>query len=229
MEKKISKIELNFKDPGLLKLALTHRSAVGNRKGQQSNERLEFLGDAVLEYVVSEALYRQFPDEAEGLLTKLRSAIVRETALAKAAKAINLGPMLILGRGEAKSGGGDKDYLLANTFEALIGALYLDQEIPPIKELVDTLLLPMLPGILARKAYIDDKSKLQEYVQAKLKTTPKYLTLSTHGPDHGRLFSVVAIIAGKRYILGEGRTKQLAEEDSARKTLKHLKTVGFIS
>lgn len=221
--------DIKFNNPDLLKLALTHRSATKDKQSLESNERLEFLGDAVLEYVVSEILYKKFPDKDEGILTKLRSALVRETSIAKAAKALRLGDLMILGRGESRSGGSRKDYLLANTFEALLGAIYLDQGIPAIKQIVEALLIPMLTDILARKTYIDDKSKLQEYVQAKLKTTPKYTTISTKGPDHGRHFTVVSVIQGKRYIVGEGRTKQLAEEDSARKSLKHIKTFGFVT
>jgi len=221
-------MEIKFNNPELLKLALTHRSACTN-PGTCSNERLEFLGDAVLEFVISEALYQEYPDEAEGFMTKLRAALVRQNSLAKAAKEIDLGNLLILGKGEAASGGQEKDYLLANTFEALIGAVYLDQGIEAVQTLVKKLLLPNLPSIISEKAYIDNKTLLQEYVQAEIKTTPKYSTVSTKGPDHAREFSVVAVIKGMKYMVGQGRTKQLAEEASARNTLEHLKTFGFLS
>ena len=221
-------MEIKFNNPELLKLALTHRSACTD-PGACSNERLEFLGDAVLEFVISEALYAEYPDEAEGFMTKLRAALVCQKSLAKAAKELDLGKLLILGRGEAASGGQEKDYLLANTFEALIGAIYLDQGIPAVQALVKKLLLPSLPSIISAKAYIDNKTLLQEYVQAKIKTTPKYTTVSAKGPDHAREFSVMATISGKKYMIGEGHTKQLAEEEAARKTLEHLKAFGFLS
>lgn len=224
----MEKIDIKFNNPALLKLALTHRSACVDGE-LYSNERLEFLGDAVLEFVISEALYEKFPKEAEGFMTKLRSALVRQNSLAEAARKLDLGKLLILGRGEAASGGAEKEYLLANTFEALIGAIYLDQGISAVKRLTTKLILPNIESIIAKKAYIDDKTLLQEYVQAEMKTTPKYKAISSKGPDHERVFTVVSIISDKKYMIGEGRTKQLAEEDAARKTLDHLKSFGFSS
>ena len=222
------KTGIELKNPELLKRSLTHRSAKGKKlKHKDSNERLEFLGDAVLEYIVSDVLYTKFPSEDEGFLTKLRAALVCEKNLSKVGKKLGIGEFLKMGRGEEASGGREKGYILANTVEALIGATYIDQGIEATKSFVERTVLAELKDILERKLYLDAKTTLQEYVQAKEKITPKYQTLRSEGPEHKRTFTVTVTIRGKKFKGGKGKTKQEAQEIAARKTLKYLKKFGF--
>uniref|UniRef100_A0A7C5USX9 Ribonuclease 3 n=1 Tax=candidate division CPR3 bacterium TaxID=2268181 RepID=A0A7C5USX9_UNCC3 len=218
---------ITIKDYNIFKTALTHRSALGDKKVKQSNERVEFLGDTVLEFVVSKYLYKNFPDASEGKLTKLRSALVCEKTLSEVANEIQLEEFLILGKGEEASGGRKKPYILANAVEAVIGALYLDQGLPTARRFIQKNIISKLPEIIKKKRVVDPKTELQEYVQSLRKTTPRYETISSTGPDHNKKFIVTVKIENRRYLVGEGKTKQEAEENAAKKTLKFIKKFGF--
>jgi ribonuclease-3 len=218
---------ITIKDYNIFKTALTHRSALENKEVKQSNERVEFLGDTVLEFVVSKYLYKNFPDASEGKLTKLRSALVCEKTLSEVANEIRLGEFLILGKGEEASGGRKKPYILANAVEAVIGALYLDQGLPTARRFIQKNIISKLPEIIKKKRVVDPKTELQEYVQSLRKTTPRYETISSTGPDHNKKFIVTVKIENRRYLVGEGKTKQEAEENAAKKTLKFIKKFGF--
>lgn len=214
---------VQFKDISLLKRALTHRSFLNeNREVERSNERLEFLGDAVLELIVSTYLYNEYPDRPEGDLTSFRSAIVRTESLAKASRELGYGKYLRMAKGEEESGGRDKDYILANTFEAILGAIYIDQGYEVCKTLVTKTLISKMDHIVEHRLDIDSKTKIQEVAQAKYSLTPTYKVLKEYGPDHDKKF-VVAVTLGKKIIgKGEGSSKQRAEEAAAEEGLKNI-------
>lgn len=221
------KLKVRFRDPTILSLALTHRSALETKKVRQSNERLEFLGDTVLELIVSRYLYEKFPSYSEGRLTKLRSALVCQETLNEVARELNLGSYLILGKGEDLAGGREKPHILANAVEALIGAIYLDKGLTAARRIIHKKIISKLPSIIKQKREVDPKTMLQEYVQSIKKVTPKYKTILTKGPEHKKKFVVVATIDNIKYMVGEGKTKQEAEQNAAKKTLKFLKKFGF--
>ncbi len=203
MPKEFEKLEeqlgLHFQNEDLLTNAFVHRSYPNEHSECvfQSNERLEFLGDAALEIVVSEYLYHAYPGHAEGDLTNYRSAIVNTASLAETAKKLNLGEFLLLAKGEEDNGGRESEYLLANTFEALLGAIYLDKGYEAVKSVVKKVLLPKLPEIVKNESYKDAKSKLQEITQEVMSITPHYQVLSEKGPDHDKQF-LVGVFAGKK-------------------------------
>ena len=206
-----------FKNPRLLELALTHRSAVNEpRFGNESNERLEYLGDAVLELITSEYLFHRFPREPEGKLTAYRSALVKTDTLAQLAKELGLDRLLKLSRGEAKSGGRENPSLLADTTEAVIGALYLDQGLKTTREFLKKHLFTKLPAILKEKAYLDPKSHLQELVQAQKLPTPKYRVIKASGPDHKKTFTVAVMVDDQVVGEGTGQSKRQAQQQAAR-------------
>lgn len=214
---------IKFKNQQLLKTAFTHRSFLNESKdGGQSNERLEFLGDVVLSFIVSSYLYEIRPQDSEGDLTNLRSFIVRTESLSEAAQSLNLGKYLYLSRGEELSGGRSNTQLLANTYEAFLGALFLDQGLKAAEDLVHQTLLPSFKKELQSGAPQDAKSSLQESVQENFKKSPHYKILSTSGPDHARRFTVGVFINGKIKGKGEGSSKQEAEEEAAREALGKL-------
>ena len=216
-------LNYTFKNEELLITAVTHRSYLNEHKSaSEHNERLEFLGDAVLELIVTDYLYRTYPDSPEGELTTWRSALVKGEHLAELANQITLGTYLRLSRGEAKSGGREKAYLLANALESVIGALYLDGGIAAAKNLIETLILPRLTTIIATGAHIDAKSRLQELAQDRANATPEYRVTHERGPDHAKEFTVTAFIAGKEEGHGSGPNKQAAEQAAAKETLKKL-------
>ncbi|MCG2691359.1 ribonuclease III, partial [Microgenomates group bacterium] len=197
---------ISFNDQTLLKTALTHRSALNEKKGShQSNERLEFLGDAVLELVVSDFLFKTYPQLSEGRLTQKRAAMVQTKTLAAAAFKLNLGQNLIMSKGEKKAGGQQNISLLANTFEALIGAVYLDQGFTQAAEFIYQNLLQKLDLLLNQAGIHDFKSQLQETWQKQFKTGPKYQLVNSFGPDHSKTFIVKVFLKGK--LMGEGRGK----------------------
>lgn len=212
----------SFHNPELLQTALTHRSALNEtRQGRlQSYERLEFLGDAVLELAVSEFLYAQFPKADEGALTSYRSALVKTDSLAKVAGQLKLGELVKISKGELRSGGRTNKNILADVFEALIGALYLDQGYRAVMSFLETVLLPNLADILRFHEYKDAKSLLQEKVQAKGLRTPQYRVTQTRGPDHSKHFTVQVTIGGKVIAHGEGASKQTAEQEAAQIALE---------
>ena len=218
------KIGLEFKNKELLKRSLTHRSFLNENDNEdlKSNERLEFLGDAVLELVVSEFLFHEYPDRPEGELTSFRAAVVRTDNLAKISRKLGFGEFLLMSKGEEMTGGREKEYLLANTFEAVVGALYLDQGYEPVKKFLTTHLVPQIATVVKYRLDIDAKTKLQEKTQNIFKKTPVYKVIKEKGPDHDKIFTVVVRINGKVYGEGEGITKQKAEDAAASKALRKL-------
>jgi ribonuclease III len=223
--KKIEKkLGLKFKNPELLKQALIHRSYLNENRGEElrNNERLEFLGDAVLELIISANLFVKFPNKTEGELTAIRSAIVRTESLAEESRRLDIGKHLLMSKGEKDSGGEDKDFILANTYEALLGAIYLDQGIEECKKFVERTVLKKLPRIISEELFIDPKTKIQELVQAKYKVTPTYRITKEQGPDHDKSFTVVLEVGNKLMAEGSGLSKQKAEEEAAQKAIDIL-------
>ena len=216
---------LTFKDHSLLQRALTHRSYLNEHpeSALEDNERLEFLGDAVLDFFIGEYLYHRFPEMREGRLTSLRAALVREETLARFARALHLGDYLLMGHGEAESGGRKRPATLCATFEALTGALYLDQGMEAVDRFVRRLIEPEIARILAYDLDKDPKSLLQELSQGELQLTPTYRTVAVRGPDHAREFTVEALIGGRAYGRGVGRSKRAAAQEAARRALHALK------
>ncbi len=201
-------------DDGLLTLALTHRSYAYEKGGLPTNERLEFLGDSVLGIVVTEQLYRTFPDWPEGQLAKLRAAVVNAQALADVARTLDLGRHLLLGRGEEATGGRDKVSILADTLEAVIGAAYLDQGIEPARTMVLGLVQPLILRGAELGAGLDWKTSLQEAAAAASMGPPEYRVEDT-GPDHAKEFVARVVIDGAVLGEGAGRSKKMAEQEAA--------------
>jgi ribonuclease III len=217
--KKIQTLRQNFKDKDLLDQALTHRSWVNEHKGKRtSNERLEFLGDAILEFVASKELFNQFPDKEEGYLTALRANLVNTVALAEVAKKLNLGPELFLSKGEEDGGGRINTSLLADTVEAIIGAIFIDRGIADAENFIKDNLLAEIEK-KASEPLKDAKSQLQELVQSKGFPAPKYQVTEESGPDHDKKFVIEVIVDGKSWGRGEGKSKSGAEQEAARQVL----------
>ena len=216
-----SKIKVQFKDRNLLQSALTHRSYLNeNRKWPlPHNERLEFLGDAVLELITTEYLYRNFPNP-EGELTNLRSALVNYKMLAEIAQNLKLDEYIMLSKGEAKDMGRARQVILANSFEALIGAIYLDAGFEVARVFIMDYVITELQGILATGKILDPKSKFQELTQEKLGITPHYKVLSEWGPDHSKSFEVGVFVGDRQIAKGTGSSKQEAEISAAENGLK---------
>ncbi|MBA7495514.1 Ribonuclease 3 [subsurface metagenome] len=218
-------LNVNFKNKSLLRTALTHRSYLNEHpeyKGE-SNERLEFLGDAVLEFIASNHLFKSFPKLPEGRLTVFRSAVVSTKTLARIAKNLKLGQFLRLAKGEEKGGGRNNPTLLANTVEAVIGAIFSDCGLKPAQNFVEKHILTLLPQIIKSGAYKDSKSELQELVQEKFKVPPIYKVIKEEGPDHAKIFTVAVLINDKKLEQGKGLSKQEAEEEAAKKALEKIK------
>jgi len=216
----VRRLNLPFSDMRLISRALTHRSYVNEHdEALSDNERLEFLGDAVLDFVVGAWLFNHYPEKAEGELTRMRSALVRTEQLADFARQLNLGAAMRLGRGEIQAGGRDRDILLCGTFEALIGALYLNTSIKTVQEFIHGLLDKTSEKFLFQTDSFDPKSTLQEWSQANKLGIPNYVTVNTTGPDHDRLFEVNVMISGKVYGTGLGHSKQIASRLAALKAI----------
>lgn len=217
-------LNLTFSNKALLQRALTHRSYLNENPDYllEDNERLEFLGDAVLDFITGEYLYHRFPEMAEGRLTNLRSALVRTERLAHFATNLDLGEYLFLGRGEEENGGRKRLAILCDAFEALIGALYLDSGLDSVRSFVYQLIEPALQEILASDADKDAKSRLQEVAQSYYQVTPTYRTIKEEGPDHAKEFTVEAIIGNKTYGQGTGFSKQTAAQLAAQQALEVL-------
>lgn len=217
------KIKITFKDKSLLKTALTHRSYLNEHPQEDlsSNERLEFLGDAILEFIVSEELFSLFPNLNEGVLTTFRSQIVKTGSLAEAAKEFNLGDFLFLSKGEEETEGRKNRSLLANTFEALVGAIFLDQGLEKTKNFVDLSLGEKIRTINLLENIKDYKSLFQEKAQELEKITPNYRLISTSGPDHDKIFTVGAFLNKRKIAQGKGKSKQEAEQKAAEKALEN--------
>ncbi len=203
--------------------ALTHRSYLNeNEQAKISNERLEFLGDSVLSILTSTELYQRFPQAPEGDLTNMRSSLVRTETLAILSKKLHFGDYLLLSRGEEKSGGRENVSLLADTFEAMVGAIYLDQGLEAVKELLANHLFPLIKDVATEKTFFDYKSKLQEVTQRTAKASPVYKVVSETGPDHDKTFTVSVFLQSKQLSFGTGKSKQDAEQDAARIALDKL-------
>lgn len=220
-----NKLNINFKNKDLLKNAFIHRSYLNEHKNfkGQSNERLEFLGDSVLSIVVSVFLYNTLPNSPEGELTTLRAALVRTETLAKLSKKLDLGDYLFLSKGEEESKGRDNNSTLANTFEALVGAIYLDQGLDIANKFLEAQILDGWQQ-LAKSAAADNKSKLQEILQRKFHQSPTYKLISSWGPDHARNFEIGVFLDSKLLGKGVGKNKQQAAQNAAKDGLIKLKS-----
>lgn len=221
---------IQFKDPGLLSQALTHRSFVNESDSgadERDNERLEFLGDAVLDLIVADLLYRRYPQADEGELTQLRAAAVKTESLARLGSNCRLGEYLRIGHGEELSGGRQRATLLCQAFEALVGAIYLDQGIDALLDFVRPPLLEQLERIVEHRLHIDARSQLQERVQARLNITPDYRVTGAAGPEHAKEFRVEVTIGDAVLGAGAGASKRAAARDAARVALKQIETEGL--
>jgi len=213
---------VSFNDVELLRQAFTHRSYLNEHRGEASghNERLEFLGDAVLELVSTDFLYNKFPQHAEGDLTAYRAALVNATTCADVAQGLGMNDYLLLSRGEAKDTGRARGVLLANAFEALIGAIYLDQGYDAARDFIGAHLLPKIDEIVKNRLWQDAKSTLQEKSQEAHGVTPSYSVLDETGPDHDKQFIVGVYVGEKLLAKGSGKSKQEAEQAAARAALE---------
>lgn len=211
----------------LIDLALTHPTYALEHNLPGHNQRLEFLGDAVLGLAVAEYLYRELPALSEGELTRLRAAIVCEASLAQAARTLGLGELLLLGRGEEQTGGRQRPSNLAEALEAFFGSLYLTAGFPAVKKLVERLFTHLLEGEAPWKI-IDSKSRLQEWIQKKGPENVSYRLLAQWGPDHDKRFRCGVFYRGKLLATGEGKSKKEAEQEAARKALEHLGEHGLL-
>lgn len=210
------KIDFKFKDPKILILALTHRSYLNeNRQLKASNERIEFLGDAILEYWCSQRLFSLFPEFDEGQLTNLRSLIVCTQNLAEVGTKFNLGDYILLSHGEETHGGRHNISLLADTFESLIGAIHQDQGYKAVDKFLTKFFEENITVLSQKNIYKDPKSQFQEIAQSKRGITPRYQTTSENGPDHQKNFEVGVYLNDELIALGRGNSKQKAEEDAA--------------
>lgn len=216
------KLGISFKNKDLLVNGFVHRSYLNENPNFHlpQNERLEFLGDAVIELAVTEYLYREYPKNPEGELTTWRAALVNAKMLSEIAKELGFNDFLLLSRGEEKENGKARDYILANTFEAFIGALYIDQGFKACEKFIGKFLLIKLAYILEAKLFQDSKSRFQELAQEKTGITPAYKTLDEWGPDHEKNFKIGVFLGEKLVAEGEGSSKQEAEEAAARNALK---------
>ena len=217
-------ISYEFKNTDLLKEALTHRSYLNENPdwGFNHNERLEFLGDAVLELGVTRNLFRDYPEDPEGRLTSIRAALVNFQMLSTVASELHLERFLFLSRGESRDTGRARSFLMANAVESLIGAIYLDQGVDKAFDFIDAFIMPHLPRVLDKRLYKDAKSLLQETIQNKNKLTPSYEVVREMGPDHDKVF-VVSVFAGEKKLgEGSGPSKQEAETEAAQKALEKL-------
>lgn len=212
-----------FINQELFSQAFTHRSYLNEVKKQiESNERLEFLGDSILSFIISEHLYNTYPNFDEGILTNLRSLVVNTKSLAKEAKKLEFGKYLYLSRGEEESRGRENDSILANTFEAFIGALFLDQGINAVKDFLHQNLIPCIKEFVDKKVFKDPKSLLQENVQAKKQNSPVYKVINEEGPAHAKIFTVGVYVENEKLGEGVGHSKQEAEEHAAEEALEKI-------
>lgn len=212
---------VRFRDRALCELALMHRSYAFEQGLEVNNERLEFLGDAVLGLVVTDMAFREFPEMSEGELAKLRAAIVNMGALAEVARDLGLGRFVLLGKGEAMSGGRDKASILADVLEALLGAIYLDRGLETARRLIERLFRPRMIAYVRGEGDRDYKTILQELASAELRTLPEY-RISETGPDHEKEFTATVYLGGKAYGTGIGRSKKEAEQQAAHQAYRTL-------
>jgi len=215
---------VSFKDINALAEALTHRSYLNEHREYAGghNERLEFLGDAVLELAITDFLFKKFPVVAEGELTAYRAALVNTISLSESAQELGVNDYLLLSKGESKDTGRARDVILADAFEAIIGAIYLDAGYASAEAFIAKNLYGKIDDVIAKRSYQDAKSRFQEAAQEKRGTTPRYETLSDVGPDHAKLFTVGLFIGSEEIARGEGASKQEAEQSAAESGLKKM-------
>lgn len=219
------RVGLTPKNLQFYQTAFTHRSFLNESKeARESNERLEFLGDSVLSFIISSFLFERRPQDNEGLLTNLRAYIVKTDSLSKASKKLNLGEFLKLSKGEEVSGGRENPQILANTFEAVLGAIFLDLGIAAASKFVHSTLIPLFLEEIKKGAPRDPKSELQEIVQSRFQVSPRYKILSSLGPDHAKRFTVGVFVKENQVGEGDGSNKQQAEEEAAKLALIKLST-----
>jgi ribonuclease-3 len=227
IEDLIKYLEVDFdfeiKNKELYKRAFIHRSYVNEQKSNlEHNERLEFLGDAVLELAVTDYIYKNYPNKSEGVLTNWRAALVKGSNLSKAAQKLNLGDYLKLAKGEERSGGREKEVILAGTFEALVGAIYLDQKYSKAEKFIQRLITDYLEEIVNKGDHIDSKTFFQEQAQEEYGVTPTYEVVSESGPDHKKEFEIAVYLEDKKIAIGKGSSKQKGQQEAARKAIKKL-------
>ncbi|MFT7644617.1 MAG: ribonuclease-3 [Candidatus Paceibacteria bacterium] len=215
-------LEVKFTDTTVLLSAVTHRSYLNEHREAtwEHNERLEFLGDAVLELVTTDFLFNKYPDKPEGELTAVRASLVNTVSLSAASERLGINEYLLMSKGEAKDVGRARQYILANAFEACIGAIYIDQGYEKAKEFIAGRLFPMTDEIVSKKLWQDAKSRFQELSQDHESVTPRYETISQDGPDHDRVFTVGAYLKNQLVAEGNGRSKQEAEQQAAESAVK---------
>ncbi|MEI6400039.1 MAG: ribonuclease III [bacterium] len=216
-----NKTGIVFSDKSLLAQSFTHRSYINENGGTKNghNERLEFLGDAVLELITTDFLYKAYPGNNEGELTAYRSALVNAIIISEVASEIGMNEYLLLSKGESKDTGKARSYILANTYEAFLGAVYLDQGYDTAKKFVEDTLMPRLDEIVSKKLWRDAKSLVQEKAQEIYKTTPLYKVISENGPDHDKHFTIAIFFGEEEIARGKGKSKQEAEQAAATNAL----------
>ena len=221
LQKLQSILGVEFNDLETLLSAVTHRSYLNEHREakQDHNERLEFLGDAVLELVVTDYLYRKYSDKPEGELTAVRAALVNTVSLSESSSKMGLNDFLLMSKGEARDTGRARQYILANAFESCIGALYVDQGYEVAKEFIATHLFPKTELIVEKQLWQDPKSRFQELAQEHVSITPTYELISQEGPDHDRIFTIGVFLHKEQVATGEGRSKQEAEQQAAEKAI----------
>jgi len=226
MKPELKKLEailgVTFSDAKTLISAVTHRSFLNENRSatQDHNERLEFLGDAVLELVITDYLFSKYPEKPEGELTSVRAALVNTNTLAEASTKLGINDFLLMSKGEAKDTGRARLYILANAYEAITGAIYLDQGYPVAREFIARTLFDLTDNIVAKKLWQDAKSRFQEQAQEHAGVTPSYKTTKEEGPDHDRNFTVGVFLRGELVAEGTGKAKQEAEQMAAEKGLE---------
>ena len=216
-----NKIGLEFNDPILLKQAFIHRSYINENKdlGIEHNERLEFLGDAVLELVVTDFLYNEYPEVDEGILTAYRSSLVRTESISQAARDMGMNELLLLSKGESRDQGKARDYILANTFESFVGAVYLDSGYDSARNVIADALFENIKQVITEGSWKDPKSQFQEYAQEQYSETPRYELVSATGPDHDKEFVMAVFVGEKQMGSGRGNSKQKAQQEAAENAL----------
>ncbi len=219
----LTTLNLTPKNLHLIENAFVHRSYLNESNNfKESNERLEYLGDAVLELITSDYLYKSYPDYQEGMLTNIRAALVRTESLAEVATSLNFPKIILMSKGEAATGGTTNKSILADAFEAFLGSIYLDLGISSVEEILKSHLFPKAERVIAAGLYKDNKSFLQEVSQARFKATPLYNLVSEAGPDHDKEFVMQVVINNQPYSTGTGKSKQSAQEDAAKNTLEQI-------
>ena len=215
-------LDVSFTDKNFLLSAITHRSYLNEHREatQEHNERLEFLGDAVLELVVTDFLYKKYPEKPEGELTAVRAALVNTISLSEASTQLGVNDFLLMSKGEAKDTGRARNYILANAFEALIGAIYMDKGYEKAKDFIGNNLFHKTEKIVEKRLWQDPKSRFQELAQENVSVTPTYETLNQVGPDHDRVFTVGVYLGKDKVAEGQGRAKQEAEQAAAEKAIE---------